>query len=356
MLARMTTRFRISALLLLLLHAVATATPTDAERVKASFKADMDRWTLEVRAAATPDARAKAWSTRPDPAVYGRKMWTIVAPFLGEEWALDPVAWFIGLTVNLQTKLPDGGSGPAFAKEIESVGAAIGTYHMKSPKLAPVCLAYAAARDPQSLALLEKIQANHAVQKVQGVAALAIAMRLRALGDDPELMSKRLKLLRKAVIDSADVEIQGITVAKLAQDELYVIRYLTKGRVAPDLAGTDSGSKPLKLSDYQGKIIVLLFWNSGIDGVVPVLEAMTSLKRTYADRPVAVIGVNNDTVENLRSMQKTDSDLLDFPVFSDPQNRLATEYRVGTWPMIYILDGSRKIQYAGPPEIGRAHV
>ncbi len=91
-------------------------------------------------------------------------------------------------------------------------------------------------------------------------------MILKTLGDDPELMRKRLTYLRKAIIQSSDVNLGGTTVAKLAEDELYIIRFLTKGRVAPDLSGTDSAGRPLKLSDHKGKVIVLLFWGSTMPG------------------------------------------------------------------------------------------
>ena len=196
--------------------------------------------------------------------------------------------------------------------------------------------------------MLEKIQAGRADKSVQGVAALAIAMRLKFLGDDDGLLKKRLTLLRKAIIDSAEVEINGASVAKLAEDELYIIRFLTKGRIAPDLSGTDSGLRPMKLSDYKGKVVVVLFWNGSVPEAARVLEMATAMGKKFADKPFAVIGVNNDSTADLRKMQKQ-ADLVTFPNFSDPQNHLAQEYRIGVWPLAYVLDGDRKIHYAGPP-------
>ena len=35
--------------------------------------------------------------------------------------------------------------------------------------------------------------------------------------------------------------------------------------------------------------------------------------------------------------------------FSDPRNELSVTYRVGTWPLVYVLDRERKIQYVGTP-------
>ncbi|MCX6880158.1 MAG: TlpA disulfide reductase family protein [Verrucomicrobia bacterium] len=339
---------RFAAGCLLLLSAAASASPADAARVEKNYQLALEQWSLAVRTAATNEARAKAWAARPDPAVFAKEMWTVISPALREQWTLEPAAWFLSITPGLRTPKPNGSSSLTFGEEITALQAAIETHHLKSAKLSPVCLALASSEDPRSLALLEKIQTAHADVTVQGVAALAIAMRLKALGDDPGLMKKRLTLLRKAIIDSADVEINGVTVAKLAEDELYIIRFLTKGRIAPELLGADSGGRPLKLADYRGKVVVLLFWNSGMPEAGRVLEMVTAMEKKFAGKPFAVIGVNNDTTANLREMQKQ-AELVTFPNFSDPQNRLAHEYRVGSWPLAYVLDGTRKIHYAGQP-------
>lgn len=332
----------------LLLSCLSGAAPADATRIQKSYQLSMDKLSRDVAAATTLDARAKAWAARPDPATFAKEMWPIIRPALREEWVLEPVAWFLRITANLRTTEANGRSSPAFAEEIISIRAAIESHHMKTPKLAPVCLALAASDDPRSLALLEKIQGSHGNKAVQGMAALAIAMRLKTLGDDPGLMSKRLTLLRKAIIESAHLEINGVTVAKLVEDELYIIRYLTKGRIAPDLTGTDSGARPMKLTDHKGKVIVLLFWNSGIQEAGHVLEMATALEKKFTGKRFVIIGVNGDTTKNLRTME-AEAHLVSFLNFSDPENRLAFEYRVGSWPLVYVLDGERKIHYVGQP-------
>jgi len=339
---------RLAALLLTLLPAASSALPADAERVEKTYQVSLEKWAADVRSAPTTDARAKAWNARPDPAVAAKQMWAVISPALRETWTLEPAAWFLGVAAGLRTTKPNGSSSPTFAEEIKAIYAAIETYHMKSAKLPPLCLALASTDDPGSLSLLEKIQTDHSDKKVQGVAALAIAMRLKFLGDDDSLKKKRLTLLRKAIIESADVEINGVSVAKLAEEELYIIRFLTKGQTAPDLSGTDSGLRPLKLSDFKGKVVVLLFWNRSTPEAARVLEMATAMGKKFADKPFAVIGVNNDTTDNLREWQKK-PDLVTFVNFSDPQNHLAQEYRIGTWPLAYVLDRERKIQYAGPP-------
>jgi peroxiredoxin len=200
--------------------------------------------------------------------------------------------------------------------------------------------------DPRSLSVLEKIAQSHPDTKIQGVASLASAMILKSLGDDPELMRKRLTALRKAIVESSDVEVSGTTVAKLAEDELYIIRFLTKGRTAPDLSGMDSGGRPMKLSDHQGKVILLLFWNSTMTGAERVVEITRDMEKKLAGKPFVILGVNHDSLPNLRRMEASGN--VPWRNFSDPTQELARQYRVGSLPLAYVLDGGRKVHYAGP--------
>jgi peroxiredoxin len=338
---------RLLAVASLLLAAESSASPAEAQSIQKSWQLAMENWSLETRAATTPEARAAAIAKRPDSIPFAREMWTQIGTSLDQEWALEPAAWFLRVAPGLRLPKADGTAGPAFATEIDAVLKAIETRHLKSPNLVPVCMALTGIRDPRSLNLLEKIQTSHPDTKTQGVAALAAAMILKSLGDDPELMRKRLTYLRKAIIDSSDIDLGGITVAKLAEDELYIIRYLTKGRVAPELSGIDSASRPLKLSDFKGRIVLLLFWNSTMQDADRVIEITAELERKFKGKPFTVVGVNHDSLEKLRSMEADGT--VSWRNFSDPANQLAREYRVAGWPLVYVLDGERKIHYAGAP-------
>lgn len=331
-----------------LLHATdSTASPADARSIQKKWQLTFDQWSLETRVAATAEARAKVWNARPDATPFARQMWDVIGPALNEEWSLEPAAWFLRVTPTLLTTHSDGSTVPTFAKEIEAIRKAVESAHLKSAKLIPVCMALAATPDPRSLVVLEKIQANHPNPKIQGVAALGAAMILKTLGDNPELMQKRLTNLRMAIIQSSDVDLGGTTVAKLAEDELYIIRFLTKGRVAPDLSGVDSAGRPLKLSDHKGKVIVLLFWSATIQEAERVVQITAQMTRKFQGQPFVVIGVNCDPLEKLRAMEADGS--VTWRNLSDPANQLAAEYRVGSWPLVYVLDGERKIHYSGAP-------
>lgn len=338
---------RLIALLCLLVGSSAHASPSEALVIRKSYQQAMDKWALEMRIATTAEERAKIWDNRPKAAPFAQQMWDSIGSSLDQEWTIEPAVWFLRTTAGLLTLDANGSGQPAFATENEAIRKAVESEHSSSPKLIPMCAALAASPNPRSLAVLEKIQSSHPDPKTQGVAALGAAMQLKSLGDDGEIMRKRLTYLRKAIIQSSDVDLDGVTVAKLAEDELHIIRFLTKGRTAPDLVGVDSASRPLSLAANKGKIIVLLFWNSAMPDATRVIEITNNLTTKFKGRPLAVIGVNNDPEAKLRALEADDT--VTWPSFTDPENKLAKEFRIGQWPVVFVLDGERKIHYVGTP-------
>ena len=331
----------------LLLVAESTASPADADRIKKSWESAAESWTLVNRAAITPEAKSASLASRPDPHRYARQMWQAISPSLSEDWTVEPAAWLLNITRSLTITNADGSVSPAFTKESAAIRKAVVAHHMQSPNLTLMCMALALNQDPGNLSILEKIQTNHPDQKTQGVAALAAALVIKSLGDDAEPMRKRLSYLRKAIIQSSEIQIGKTTVAQIAEDELYVIRNLTKGRIAPNLVGTDAAGQPLTLESTQGKVTMLIFWNSDMPESDRVLEITNNTLRKFKGRPFTVIGVNHDPLAKLRTLEA--DQVTNWKNFSDPEMKLAREYRINILPQVLILDGERKIHYFGAP-------
>lgn len=318
----------------------------DAAAIRKDYQNSMRLWSLRIKAANDEASQRAAWDLRPDEAGYARKMWSCLQPSLSEDWTLEPAAWLLRISPNLTTQA-DGARKSLLAGEVEQIRAAVEKYHMKSPKLAPMCFGLVSIQDPRSMALLEKIEFGHPDPKIQGTAALGVAMLLRNLSDEQDVLKRRLTLLRKAIINSSDVEFEGASVAKFAEDELYLIQYLTKGREAPQLTGTDANGKPLKLGDFRGKVVVLMFWNNGGEQAQQLLDWAGGMRKKYDGKAIALLGVNHDATAALRDLQK--SGKVTWPNFSDPLNELAAVYRVGGFPLVYVLDREGKIRFSGAP-------
>jgi peroxiredoxin len=117
--------------------------------------------------------------------------------------------------------------------------------------------------------------------------------------------------------------------------------------VAPDLAGTDSAGRALRLSECSGKVVILLFWHNAMPEAEHAIELTNAMVRKFQGKSAVVLGVNCDSLEKLRSLEADGT--VNWRSFSDPKNQLARDYRIGVWPLVFVLDGERKVQYAGAP-------
>lgn len=330
--------------LLLLTPLTSNASPELAAKIQLTWEQAAAQWKAEAAKAITAEQREKLLETRPKPAAYASRMWGAIGPSLKEPWTIEPAAWFLQISKGI--KDPNKPI-PLFASQIEKTKKAILTHHARNPdpRLNSMCLALTRLSDPLTLSILEKIESANPDPKIQGVAALSAALVIKDLGDDGELMRKRLTYIRKAIINSADVKIGETTVAELAENELYHIRFLSKGREAPDISGTDSTGQALQLSQQIGKVVVLVFWSSTNPQADHTIDFTNEMTAKFKDKPVLILGINHDPVAKLRALHADGT--VKWRNLSDPNNQIARNYRVGTWPMVYILDHKRRIHYAG---------
>ena len=333
--------------LLLVTHPLLANSQEMVKGLREEYKTKMEVWSLSMQSAGSAEAQQKIWSQRPDGVTYASKFWTVLKPSLAQEWSIDPAAWLLKLVCSFPNDALANETITMRKEIIQQVMGIVEKQHLRSNKLAPMCMGLLAVGDKSSLKLLERIEKENPDRSVQGVAALAISVLLKDLSEDPQTMKRRLTLLRKAIIDSAHVEIDGITVAKIADDQLYAIRYLTKNRVAPDLEGVDVTGAKGKLSDHAGKVVVLLFWNSAMTEYERVLEIQRNLVKKMEGKKFVLIGITNDSLASLRAMQADGA--ITWRNFLDPKGELALQYRIPTLPYCYVLDHERKIQYVGTP-------
>jgi hypothetical protein len=104
----------------------------------------------------------------------------------------------------------------------------------------------------------ERAEKSYGAAVVDGLATADVAAMKKEAGE----------LLDRIVAKHADATIIGSLGATekagvLAEHELFVLRRLAIGQVAPEIVGKDGDDKPIKLSDFRGKVVVLDFWSFG---------------------------------------------------------------------------------------------
>ena len=329
----------------LALHA--HASPTEAKRIERSYEIASETWALKLKIAKTPEEKQALWENRPDPASAAAELWSNIAPFLKQDWTIPYSAFFLNITRNLTKVGADGNVELAFSEERQRIIKAFTENHLKKPGIGPFSIALVDSGDPHALPLLEKIITENPDEITKGVAALGASLLLKKLGDAPEVMKKRLDYLRMAIIQAADQQIGDTSIADIASDELYVIRYLSKGRAAPDFSGTDVAGRVIRLSNFKGKVTVVLFWDAKTADTDKVIRLTNQLAEKHAGKPVEIIGVTPEPLGRIRELQADGS--IKWNNIIDSTEKISAQYKISNRPFVFVLDVNGNIQYTGLP-------
>jgi hypothetical protein len=165
--------------------------------------------------------------------------------------------------------------------------------HIRSDKLGPLCLRVSYGFAKEYEAFLRTVLAKNPHTSIQATACLSLGrflnnrlQRLDLCKEQPEFAKEFAGLFGQEYLadlvrqdrDKATKEIESVyeqaadkygdakldggeTVAERAKAELYALRNLSVGKVAPDIEGEDQDGKRFKLSDYRGKVVLLDFWS-----------------------------------------------------------------------------------------------
>src|SRR5439155_24738268 len=93
--------------------------------------------------------------------------------------------------------------------------------------------------------------------------------------------------------DHAFIAYKKTNLGRAAAAELFEIRHLAVGKTVPDLESDDTEGKPLKLSDYRGKVVVLVFWGTWCPHCMAMVPTERALVKRYEGQPFAMLGVNS---------------------------------------------------------------
>ncbi len=141
------------------------------------------------------------------------------------------------------------------------------------------------------------------------------------------------------------------SLADYAREKLNAIRTLNVGQVAPEIEGKGIDGQPLKLSDFRGKVVMLVFWGTWCGPCMRMVEHEKAMIEHFKGKPFALVGVNAE-IDAAKSKPIIQEKGITWPSFVDgdpSRGPIARRWTVRGWPTIYILDEKGVIRFKNLP-------
>lgn len=153
--------------------------------------------------------------------------------------------------------------------------------------------------------------------------------------------------------DTSDRPVKGAsTLGDVARAKLIEIRgfaNLMIGKTAPDIAGEDLNGTELKLSDYRGKVVLLVFWASWCGPCMSEVPHELELVHRLKGKPFVLIGVNADD-DRTRALRSAAMHHIVWRSFWDgprgPYGPILTSWNIQSLPTVYFIDQDGVIRYS----------
>lgn len=227
------------------------------ERVKAVIE-DYDeaqQAAYEAYAKAKPEDKNRVYFEKlPKVADYAKRLWPIVEEEPSDPGVARALSWIISA---------DRGEGESSARAFDLILA----HHIDSDAAGDAAQSLMYASGPAVLNFLQRVLDESESTAAQGKACYALAQVTRRSvrgGSEEErerAEAKSEKLFERVVAEFGDTPLyRGMTMGEKAKADLFEIRNLGIGQVAPDISGEDIDGVAFKLSDYRGKVVLLDFW------------------------------------------------------------------------------------------------
>ena len=117
------------------------------------------------------------------------------------------------------------------------------------------------------------------------------------------------------------------------------------GQKAPPIDGTDAKGEPMRLSDFHGKVVVVMFSYKGCGPCEAMYPDNRQLIEELSEEPFAFVGVQGDeTIDTVR--ETLDSRSITWRVWWDGEDkRISTQWNIRGWPAIFVLDQRGVIRF-----------
>jgi len=222
--------------------------------------------------------------------------------------------------------------------------------------------------DPVAEAILKNAAERHALADVRGQATYALGEYYRQTArkdwgrkltdaDEAALLEKAAGAFRQVLetypeVKSPDGKVTLREEASKSLSRVTNIPNLQVGKPAPEFTGEDLEGRAFRLTDYRGKVVVVVFWGSWCGPCMARVPHEKALVDRMAGRKFVLVGVNcGDSKE--KALQAIEAKGMNWQNLYDgdsTEGPIQCALNVLHWPTLYVLDREGIIRAIDPVE------
>jgi thiol-disulfide isomerase/thioredoxin len=138
--------------------------------------------------------------------------------------------------------------------------------------------------------------------------------------------------------DAKKYGLQVRAYAKMAESLRFELEHLQGGQIAPDITGQDAEGTEFKLSDYRGRVVLLMFsanWCGPCKAMYPDLR---KLQAEFSDEPFAILAIMGDQKHDTVINDTKSGEIRWRTWFDGNHGPIATTWNIHSWPTLLLLD------------------
>jgi len=165
---------------------------------------------------------------------------------------------------------------------------------------------------------------------------------------DPAMLLKEAEALyERAMNEFGDVKLSPRarqTIGEYAAARVTRVHSLAPGKPAPEIEGEDTDGQSFKLSDYRGKVVLLVFWASWCGPCRKQVPHELILSKRLQDKPFALLGVNLDHDEKLMRAAISELGITWRNWRGGKADRIKARYGIQVIPLVLVIDDKGMIR------------
>ena len=122
---------------------------------------------------------------------------------------------------------------------------------------------------------------------------------------------------------------------------------LDAGQKAADFNLKDGNGKEVRLSEFSGKNVVIIFVSTKCPYSNAFNKVMADLSKDYSAKGITVLGINSNKAETVADVAAHAKEHFPFQVLKDEENKVADLYGAQVTPEAFVIDGTGTIRYHG---------